>query len=60
MTSLSQPQTPPLYTPRAKNFALVLLAMTQFVIVSTPRSSTSRCHRSALTCTSRALTCPGS
>ena len=33
MTSLSQPQTPPLYTPRAKNLALVLLAMTQFVIV---------------------------
>ena len=33
MTSLSQPKTPPLYTPRAKNLALVLLAMTQFVIV---------------------------
>jgi len=33
MTSLSQPQTPPLYTPRAKSLALVLLAMTQFVIV---------------------------
>src|SRR5438132_4665241 len=33
MTSLSAPQTPPLYTPRAKNFALLLLAMTQFVIV---------------------------
>jgi EmrB/QacA subfamily drug resistance transporter len=33
MTSLSQPQAPPLYTPRAKNLALVLLAMTQFVIV---------------------------
>ena len=33
MTSLSQPQTPPPYTPRAKNLALVLLAMTQFVIV---------------------------
>jgi EmrB/QacA subfamily drug resistance transporter len=32
MTSLSQPQAP-LYTPRAKNLALVLLAMTQFVIV---------------------------
>ena len=33
MTSLIQPKTPPLYTPRAKNLALVLLAMTQFVIV---------------------------
>ena len=33
MTSLSVPETPPLYTPRAKSFALVLLAMTQFVIV---------------------------
>jgi EmrB/QacA subfamily drug resistance transporter len=33
MTSLSHPQAPPLYTPRAKNFALLLLAMTQFVIV---------------------------
>ena len=33
MTSLSQPKTPPLYTPRGKNLALVLLAMTQFVIV---------------------------
>ena len=29
MTSLSQPQAPPLYTPHAKNLALVLLAMTQ-------------------------------
>jgi EmrB/QacA subfamily drug resistance transporter len=33
MKSLGTPQTPPLYTPRAKNFALLLLAMTQFVIV---------------------------
>ncbi len=33
MTSLSQPRTPPLYTPRGKSLALVLLAMTQFVIV---------------------------
>src|ERR1700727_2461040 len=33
MTSLSQPHMPPLYTPRAKSLALVLLAMTQFVIV---------------------------
>jgi EmrB/QacA subfamily drug resistance transporter len=33
MTSLSQPATSPLYTPRAKNLALLLLAMTQFVIV---------------------------
>ena len=33
MTSLSTPQTPPLYTPRAKNLALLLLAMVQFVIV---------------------------
>jgi MFS family permease len=34
MTSLSaSPQTSSLYTPRAKNFALLLLAMTQFVIV---------------------------
>jgi len=33
MSSLSQSQAPPLYTPRAKNLALLLLAMTQFVIV---------------------------
>src|ERR1700683_5372530 len=33
MTSIDQPQRPPLYTPREKNLALVLLAMTQFVIV---------------------------
>src|SRR5438270_10337588 len=33
MTSLSAPQTTSPYTPRAKNFALLLLAMTQFVIV---------------------------
>ena len=33
MTSLAQSQAPPLYTPRAKNLALALLAMTQFVIV---------------------------
>lgn len=33
MTSLNQSQTPPLYAPRAKNFALLLLAMTQFVVV---------------------------
>jgi EmrB/QacA subfamily drug resistance transporter len=33
MTSPTQPEVPPLYTPRAKNLALVLLAMTQFVIV---------------------------
>src|ERR1022692_1014636 len=33
MASLSTAQTPPLYTPRAKNLALALLAMTQFVIV---------------------------
>jgi EmrB/QacA subfamily drug resistance transporter len=33
MSSLSQPATSPLYTPRAKNLALLLLAMTQFVIV---------------------------
>src|SRR5881628_3310122 len=33
MASLSPSQTPPLYSPRAKNLALVLLAMTQFVIV---------------------------
>ncbi len=32
MTTLSQPRSSALYTPRAKNFALVLLAMTQFVI----------------------------
>jgi EmrB/QacA subfamily drug resistance transporter len=32
-SSLSAPQTPPLYTPRAKSMALLLLAMTQFVIV---------------------------
>ena len=33
MNSLSQPHAPSLDTPRAKNLALVLLAMTQFVIV---------------------------
>jgi EmrB/QacA subfamily drug resistance transporter len=33
MTSPSQPQAEPLYTPRAKNLALLLLAMTQFVVV---------------------------
>jgi EmrB/QacA subfamily drug resistance transporter len=33
MSSLSQSQAPPLYTPRAKNLALLLLAMTQFVVV---------------------------
>src|ERR1700678_886299 len=33
MNSLSQPKAPSLDTPRAKNLALVLLAMTQFVIV---------------------------
>ena len=33
MTSLAQSQALPLYTPRAKNLALALLAMTQFVIV---------------------------
>jgi EmrB/QacA subfamily drug resistance transporter len=33
MTSPTQSPAPPLYTPRAKSLALVLLAMTQFVIV---------------------------
>src|SRR5260370_42061685 len=33
MTSMSPPQTPPLYTPRGKNLALLLLAVTQFVVV---------------------------
>src|SRR5580700_6938521 len=33
MTSITPPQTSPLYTPRGKNLALALLAMTQFVIV---------------------------
>jgi EmrB/QacA subfamily drug resistance transporter len=33
MNASSQPKTSPLYTPRAKNLALLLLAMTQFVIV---------------------------
>jgi EmrB/QacA subfamily drug resistance transporter len=33
MTSFAQSQEPPLYSPRAKNFALLLLAMTQFVVV---------------------------
>ena len=33
MTSLNPPQPSPLYTARAKNLALLLLAMTQFVIV---------------------------
>ncbi len=33
MTSMSPPQTSPLYTPRGKNLALLLLAMTQFVVV---------------------------
>ena len=30
---VTEPQTSPLYTPRAKNIALLLLAMTQFVVV---------------------------
>ncbi len=30
---MSSSQPPPLYTPRAKSFALILLAMTQFVVV---------------------------
>ena len=33
MTSISPPQSSPLYTPRAKNLALLLLAATQFIIV---------------------------
>jgi len=33
MTSTNPPLAPPVYTPRGKNLALVLLAMTQFVIV---------------------------
>src|ERR1700675_5005826 len=33
MTELTAPQTSHFYTPRAKQFALLLLAMTQFVIV---------------------------
>jgi EmrB/QacA subfamily drug resistance transporter len=33
MSSLAQPSQPTLETPRAKNMALILLAMTQFVIV---------------------------
>ncbi|MGO9899601.1 MAG: MFS transporter [Solirubrobacteraceae bacterium] len=33
MTSLNASNLPPLYTPRAKSLALLLLAMTQFVIV---------------------------
>src|SRR6202011_3614603 len=33
MNAVIQPTTSQLYTPRAKNFALLLLAMTQFVIV---------------------------
>jgi EmrB/QacA subfamily drug resistance transporter len=33
VTSISPPQSSPLYTPRAKNLALLLLAATQFVIV---------------------------
>jgi hypothetical protein len=37
MASLSALQVPPLYTTRVKNFALLLLAMTQFVVGSTLR-----------------------
>jgi EmrB/QacA subfamily drug resistance transporter len=33
MSALNKPEASPLYTPRAKNLALLLLAMTQFVIV---------------------------
>ena len=33
MTSISPQQTSPLYTPRAKNLALLLLAVTEFVVV---------------------------
>src|SRR6202165_256772 len=33
MTSITPPQTSPLYTPRAKNLALLLLAVTEFIVV---------------------------
>src|SRR3982074_3589537 len=33
MSAITEPQTPRLYTPRAKNLALLLLALTQFVVV---------------------------
>src|ERR1700726_3061617 len=33
MSAMTEPQTSPLYTPRAKNLALLLLAVTQFVVV---------------------------
>ena len=33
MTSISPPQTSPLYTPRGKDLALLLLAVTEFVVV---------------------------
>jgi MFS family permease len=33
ISAITKPQTSPLYTPRAKNVALLLLAMTQFVVV---------------------------
>src|ERR1700735_3879288 len=33
MSAMTEPQTSRLYTPRAKNVALVLLAVTQFVVV---------------------------
>src|SRR6202049_622655 len=33
MTSIPPPQTSPLYTPRAKNLALLLLAVTEFIVV---------------------------
>src|SRR5437588_12240882 len=33
MSATTEPQTSPLYTPRAKNLALLLLAVTQFVVV---------------------------
>ena len=33
MSAITQPQTSGLYTPRAKNLALLLLAVTEFVVV---------------------------
>ena len=41
------PDVPPLHPPRAKNIALLLLAMTQFVIViDASIVKTSRCRQS--------------
>jgi hypothetical protein len=58
MSSLSSSQAP-LYTPRAKSLALLLLAMTQFVIVIDASIVNVALPSIGAHCTSRAPTSPG-